>query len=295
LVLCVFFVLCVTAKEKIISGKVTYIAAGSVYTSLGREQGATDSLRMAVLMGNDTLAVIQVFALSSKSSVCRIIENRKQFHVGDFVETILQIPTTEKALPIVEQDTSAFIAKEIKLSKPLPVLSKEDASFIKVKGRISVQYNTMVFDYSSQNIQQSGLVINLHGEATGMPLKFEMYGNLRTTARSNTGLFAGSSKNDSRVYRMSLEYDDQTTILSLGRILLLYVPSIGYIDGVSVARRFGKIITGTSIGFQPSFSLQEPSTINKKFLFFSQYQAKDTWNTQYVLPQWLFCVRFQRY
>jgi hypothetical protein len=204
-----FFVLCVTAKGKIISGKVTYIAAGSVYTSLGRELGITDSLQMVIYQNNDTLAVLQVFALSSKSSVCRIIESRKQFRIGDSVETILQTPPPEKTLPIVKQDTAAFVAKEIKPLKPLPILSQENPSFIKVKGRMSMQYNTMLFDYSSQNIQQSSLVINLHGEATGMPLKFEMYGNLRTTARGNTGLFAGSSKNDSRIYRMSLEYDDQ--------------------------------------------------------------------------------------
>jgi hypothetical protein len=279
LILCMFFVLCVTAKGKIISGKVTYIAAGSVYTSLGREHGVTDSLRVVVFLENDTLAVLQVFALSSKSSVCRIIESRKQFRVGDSVETILQVPPPEKALPIVGQDTAAFVSKEIKPSKPLPILPQENPSFIKVKGRISVQYNTMLFDYSSLNIQQGGLVMNLHGEATGIPLKFEMYGNLRTTSRGNTGLFASNSKNDSRIYRMSLEYDDQTTILSLGRILLFYVPSIGYIDGVSFARRFGNIITGASIGFQPSVNLQAPSNINKKFLFFGQYQAKDQWNT----------------
>jgi hypothetical protein len=279
LILCMFFTLCLTAAGKSISGKVTYIAAGSVYISLGREQGVADSSRVIVFQGNDTLAVLQIFALSSKSSVCRIIDSRKQFRVGDSIETILQLLPPQKALPIVEQDTAAFVFKEIKPSKPLPIISQENPSSIKVKGRISVQYNTMLFDYASQNIQQSGLVINLHGEATGMPLKFEMYGNLRTTSRGNTGLFANGSKNDSRIYRMSLEYDDQTTILSLGRILLLYVPSIGYIDGVSFARRFGNIITGASIGFQPSFNLQAPSTINKKFLVFSQYQAKDTWNT----------------
>jgi hypothetical protein len=279
LILCVIFVLCATAKEKTISGKITYIAAGSVYTSIGREQGLTDSLRVIVFLENDTLAVLQIFALSSKSSVCRIIESRKPFRVGDSVETILQIPSPEKALTITAQDTSAFVAKEIKPTKSFPVLSQESPSLIKVQGRMSVQYNTMLFDYSPLNFQQSGLVINLHGEVTGMPLKFEMYGNLRTTARGNTGLFTGGSKNDSRIYRMSLEYDDQTSILTLGRILLSYVPSIGYIDGVSIARRFDNVITGASIGFQPSANLQAPSTMNKKFLLFSQYQTKDSWNT----------------
>jgi hypothetical protein len=272
-------VLFVSTKGKIISGKVTYIAAGSVYTSLGREQGAIDSLSVAVFLENDTLAVIQVFAISSKSSVCRIIEPRKQFSIGDSVKAIIQELSTEKTLPIKEEDTTAFVAKEIKPSRPLPGLSHENSSFMKVRGRISAQYSAVLFEHTSQNIQQSGLVINLHGEADEMPLKFEMYGNLRTTSRGNAGIFAGSSKNDSRIYRMSLEYDDETSILSLGRILLFHVPSIGYIDGVSAARRFGNIVTGAAIGFQPSADLQAPSNVYKKFLFFGYYQAKDSWNT----------------
>jgi hypothetical protein len=267
------------AEEKIIQGKITYITAGSVYTSIGRQAGLTDSLRIIVYHDADTLGILQIFGLSSKTSVCRIVETRKQFRVGDSVETLLQVSPPEQDLPFVRQDTAVFVTKEIKPSKPLSVLSQENPSWIKMKGRMSVQYNTMLFDYSSQNTQQSSLVINIHGETIGIPLKFEMYGNLRTTARGNTGLFANSSKNDSRIYRMSLEYDDQTTIFSLGRILLIYVPSIGYIDGVSIARRLGNIITGASIGFQPSFNLQAPSNANKKFLLFSQYQAKDRWNT----------------
>jgi len=273
------FVVCIATKGKSISGKVTYIAAGSVYTSLGREQGVTDSLRMVVFLENDTLAMIQIFALSSKSSVCRIIESRKQFRIGDSVKAILQVLPPEQTLILKEQDTTVFVAKKIKQSIPLTGLSQESSSFIKVRGRISAQYSTVLYEHSSQNIQQSGLVINLHGEADGMPLKFEMYGNLRTTARGNTGLLTSGSNNDSRIYRLSLEYDDQTSIFSLGRILLFYVPSIGYIDGVSTARRFGNIITGAAIGFQPSTNLQAPSDVNKKFLLFCQYQAKDSWNT----------------
>lgn len=279
IILSLVFILFITTSGKTISGKITYIAAGSVYTSLGREQGVTDSSRVIVFQENDTLAVLQVFALSSKSSVCRIIESRKQVRVGNSVETILQIPLSDEPLPLVKQDSTAFIAQEITPSKPLPVFSQKNPSFIKMKGRISMQYNTMLFESSAQNFQQSGLVINLHGEATGMPIKFEMYGNIRTTALSNAGLFASSSKNDSRIYRMSLEYDDRTTTLTLGRIFLYYVPTIGYIDGGSVARRFGNIITGAAMGFQPSINLQAPSNINKKFLLFSQYQSNDTWNT----------------
>jgi hypothetical protein len=278
--LCLFFIPCVSAKERIVSGKVTYLTAGSVYTSLGREMGTTDSLRIIVYRGNDTLAILQVYAWSSKSSVSHILERRKQFGIGDSVKTTLPVSTIEETILPAKQDTSVSSKpKTIPSNLSLTVPPQESPSLIKMKGRISVQYNTMMSDYSSLDFQQSGLVLNLHGEAPGTPMKFELYGNLRTTARGAAGLFANGSTNDSRIYRMSLEYDDRVNILSLGRIFPAYSSSIGYVDGISVARRFGSITGGFAVGFQPNTSLQMPSTDNKMLLLFTRYQGGDTWKT----------------
>jgi hypothetical protein len=279
LILILFCAVSVSAKVKTAFGKVVYIGAGSIYTSLGRESGISDSLRVIVFRGNDTLAVLQVFALSSKSSACRIIETRKQFSIGDSVVSVPALLLQGDLIPLKE-DTSVLAAETIKSSKlSATALPQENPSWIKLKGRISVQYNSLMSDYSSLDFQQSGLLLNLHGEASGVPVKFEMYGNIRNSARGSSGFFTSGSSNDSRLYRMSLEYDDRTTILSVGRILPLYSSSLGYIDGVSIARHWGNVTSGASIGFQPDPSLQMLSTNNKKVTLFAQYQGTDTWKT----------------
>ena len=279
LVLCMSFVLCVSAKEKIISGKVIYIAAGSIYTSLGREAGVIDSLRMAVYGGSDTVAVIQVFALNSKSSVCRIIESKTQIRISDSVDAILPAAQPKALVPQMQHDTSTIGAKEREPSDVSAAMPHESAPFMKIRGRISLQYNAIMSDFSAQDFQQTGMVLNLHGEASGAPIKFEVYGNLRTSVRGNNELFSNGSSNDSRIYRMSVDYDDQTNILSVGRILLQYSSSLGYIDGISIARRFGNFTGGGSIGFEPSNSLQMPSSDDRKILLFARYQTMDNWRT----------------
>ncbi|MBI3579497.1 MAG: hypothetical protein HY089_08845 [Ignavibacteriales bacterium] len=85
--------------------------------------------------------------------------------------------------------------------------------------------------------------------------------------------FSGNSSNESRIYRLSLEYDDQFNVVTVGRILPLYSPSIGSIDGISIARRFGNFTAGGSVGFQPSLTLQGTSTDTKKMSLFARYQG----------------------
>jgi hypothetical protein len=103
----------------------------------------------------------------------------------------------------------------------------------------------------------------------------EVYGNMRSVSRGGTSPFSEGSVNDSRIYRLSLEYDDQSNIITVGRILPLYAPSIGSIDGVSYARRFGHFVAGAAVGFQPSLSQQGFSTDAKKMSFFTRYLNRE--------------------
>jgi hypothetical protein len=83
--------------------------------------------------------------------------------------------------------------------------------------------------------------------------------------------FGMGTTNDSRIYRLTLEYDDQLNIVTAGRILSVYSPSIGYIDGVSYARRFGNFTAGAAVGYQPGYTLQGLSTDEPKFMIFTRY------------------------
>jgi hypothetical protein len=106
----------------------------------------------------------------------------------------------------------------------------------------------------------------------------EIYGNMRSVSRGGTSPFSAGSTNDSRIYRFSLEYDDQLNIVTVGRILPLYAPSIGSIDGVSYARRFGNFLAGGAVGFQPTLSQQGISTDTRKVSFFTRYLNHDLYD-----------------
>jgi hypothetical protein len=84
--------------------------------------------------------------------------------------------------------------------------------------------------------------------------------------------------NQSRVYRLSLEYDDGTNDAAVGRIIPTIAPSIGYIDGAMYSRRFGRVVLGTSLGYQPSYTLRNVSPEYKKVALFAGLQPSDSLN-----------------
>ena len=148
-----------------------------------------------------------------------------------------------------------------------------------LRGRIGFQYSAILFDNASLNMQQPGLVVSMRGDMADVPIKFDIYGTMRLSGRNNSAPFSSKATNDSRLYRFSVEYDNQSMIIGAGRILPVYASSVGYVDGVSVASRVDKFVTGIAIGFQPNTSLQMPTAEMKKFLVFALYQPYDSWNT----------------
>jgi len=117
--------------------------------------------------------------------------------------------------------------------------------------------------------------LNLRGKFRNSSLGFETYGTFRTLSYGKASPFGSSSVNQSRIYRMSLEFDDSVYTASVGRILPTIAPTIGYTDGISLARRFGRFTVGTSIGFQPDFSQQGVNTDFKKVTIFANYQSSN--------------------
>jgi hypothetical protein len=262
-----------------VGGRVTYIASGSVYLSLGRDQGVEDSARVFVIRSLDTIAVLQVFAVSSKSSVCKILDERKTIMLGDSIRAHISNPSTDVQLVTQKFDSTAEMQIDTSSGKPLFKKTETAKKQLNIRGRIGFQYYAMLFDDASLNVQQPGLVVSMRGDLADVPIKFDIYGTMRMIGRNNSAPFSSQATNDSRLYRFSLEYDNQSMIIGVGRILPVYASSVGYMDGLSIARRLGNFVSGIAFGFQPNASLQMPMTDMKKFLAFTQYQSNDTWNT----------------
>jgi hypothetical protein len=265
------------AAEKPVSGTVTYVAVGTVYTSLGRDSGVRDSTTLYVRAGSDTVAVLRVIAVSSKSSACRMVQSSRTVAVGNSVVGSVEVV----APPVATPDSAAA-------GSPLPLAGSPSRGILKkpaptigsfeVRGRVSAQYFAQRYEIASYNTTQPGVVLNLHGQSTDIPLRFELYSNFRMLSYGNTSPFSRQATNQSRIYRLALEYDDGTNDLSLGRIIPAAAPSIGYIDGVMYARKVGRVSVGTTVGYQPGYTLRGISTDYKKLAFFTTVQPGDSLN-----------------
>jgi hypothetical protein len=259
------------AQDITVTGKVTYVSSGTVYLSVGRGSGLHDSVLVYVVSRKDTVATMKVFAVSSKSSACTILRSVREIVVGDNVVRLMRQEEKKEIVARLVDSTATVRLEALQSKVPKPV----ENPAVSLQGRISLQYYMVQFDNSAYNLNQPGLVVSLSATARDLPLKMEIYGNMRSGSRGGTSPFLAGSTNDSRIYRFSLEYDDQFNVVTVGRILPLYAPSIGSIDGVSYARRFGNFLAGGAVGFQPTLSQQGISTDARKLSFFARYMNHD--------------------
>ena len=259
------------AEEKTVTGTVTYVAAGTVYTSLGRESGVKDSSIVYVKSGVDTVAALQVIAVSSKSSACKIVRSKRDVSTGNSVVARVFVESSKP-------DTTKTAGQIPTLQAQLPGRVTVAPGPIEIRGRVSAQYYSNRYDNELYNTTQPGVVINLRARSTDIPLKFELYSNIRTLAYGNASPFSKGAVSQSRIYRLSLEYDDGTNDVSVGRIIPTLAPSIGYIDGAMIARKVGVVTLGATVGYQPSYTLQNVSTDYKKVALFASVQPVDSVN-----------------
>jgi len=262
------------AQSRVAEGTVTYIAAGIVYTSLGRESGVQDSMLLHVVKGSDTVATLQVIALSSKSSSCKVIASGTDIRVGAMV--VAAVPVSPEVVPppaLSGTDPSG------NAGTPVPTVIPRQRTIspppeLELRGRISAQYHTTKHNNAAYNITQPGIVMNVRARTRDVPLTFDLYSNLRTIAYGDQNPFGGGTVNQSRIYRLSLTYDDTVNRIAVGRIAPTLAPSIGYVDGVLLARKFGDITLGTTLGFQPPYTQRGVSTDTKKMAVFTQLDTR---------------------
>ena len=271
--LCLLLATGLHAALKPVSGKVTYVAAGSVYTSLGKELGVKDSTLLVVVSKRDTIATIKVIAVSSKSSSCVIVSSSRSVSIGDdvFGNIVLEAESPNLADSTALPQTAG--------TTPQPVVRKarsvSESNAADLHGRVSAQYITSLYDQSAYDIAQPGIVVNLRGTLRDVPLRLDLYANLRSLSIGNQSPFGRTAVNQSRIYEMALSFDDGGTVASLGRIIPTFSPSIGYIDGALFSKKFGNVVIGTTVGFQPDWSMRDVSTDYRKLAVFAQYSTPD--------------------
>ena len=262
----------VIAQEQIVRGKITYIVGDVLYISIGRDSGLKDSCLLYVVPQIDTIAVLTVFATSSKSSAARIVRTNRVLMIDDIV-----VASVRRDEPIaVKKDAVAGVESQVR-SRMQPAASFAETSavmpasvpVIALQGRASVQYFGNIQSGASQTISQPGIVLDLRGRVNNSHVRFELYGNFRSIRYGSQSPFV----NQTRIYRMSVDYDDTVNRFSIGRILPPFSSSVGYTDGALFSRKIGDVIVGAAAGFEPSFDQRTFSADRKKIALFAGYAS----------------------
>jgi len=260
------------SKDRVVSGTVTYIAAGSVYTSLGRNTGVADSTDVYVLSQRDTTARLRIYAISSRSSVARILNQRTDIKVGDRLVAYVADLQSEEGLAIqgtaLSANSNSFQYGRKQITPPV----------VDVSGRASVQYYAIRYATPAFNIDQPGLILNLRAEARDIPLTFDSYSSVRLLSTGGAGPFARSAVNQTRVYRLSLSFDNGATAASVGRIIPGFLPSVGYVDGFLISQQVGRISFGGIAGYDPTFARDGFSRQYRKVAVFARFQQNNLTN-----------------
>jgi len=282
IVCCTIFPIASIAQEKMIHATVTYISGDAIYLSAGKHAGVKDSSDAFLVAHQDTVAVLRIIATSSTSASCRFVSGRQRPAVGDVVVVPIKLPSEAAGAP----DTATAAHPEtltVPLTpdstihslpeKPSAPSGLPSAPSVVIHGRISARYLTFI-PSSSITVTQPGISFSIRGQVRETPLQFTLMGNVRMLIRGSTSPFESGGLNQTRIYRISLDYEDDVNRASVGRFTSSVSGSAGYIDGTLVSRKVGPIVIGVSGGFEPSFNQQNLSTDYKKFSLFAGYQPE---------------------
>jgi hypothetical protein len=266
-------------------GTVTYVSGDVYYISLGSAAGVADSTIVPVVDRADTVAMLLVFAVSSKSSACRLVTSTRAPKVGDAVlvrvegETGTATPPGTAVVPAfsdttVPSDSTAPPDSTARAALPESNLTRSRRDprarpALEVHGRVSAGYQTYIPDPAAATVTEPSLSVSIRGQASGVPLRFEIAGNIRSSVTGTSGPFAAGGVNRNRIYRLSVEYDDSLNRFGVGRLFPSRELPSGYIDGVVAARKIGAFSVGAAAGFEPDFTQKTFLSDRKKVMVFA--------------------------
>jgi hypothetical protein len=147
-----------------------------------------------------------------------------------------------------------------------------------------LQYYGIQFEDRAQAMAQPALGFSLTAAARDIPLQVTVYGVHRQRARGTLSPFDSKSRPETRIYRLSAEYDDGTTMLLAGRIYPMTALPMSVVDGVSAARRFGNFTAGVAGGAEPTLTFKLRQKHLWKGMAFLSYQTNTpfSWGTGFI-------------
>ncbi|NQU68623.1 MAG: hypothetical protein HQ510_11825 [Candidatus Marinimicrobia bacterium] len=203
-----------SGKYHTITGKITYVTAGSFYINTGRSEGISIGDLAKVYRENQKIGLGEISNISSKSAVCKIVEGT-DFFKGDRVEILVIRKTTTESPPQPEP-ISGVISPELK--------SRVNGS---ITAKALYENNGNGQSYSQQ---RSFFSMNTHNIAR-LPVSVSAYGNLYMTS-------TGGEAVSPQINQMDIQYTQAigNWKISAGRLINMSSTGSGATDGIRVSR-----------------------------------------------------------
>lgn len=223
---------------------VRYRTAGNVYLDGGSARGLRPGDRLAVMAGDQTLALLEVDFLAENSASCRIVSETRTVRPGDIAvllraaapaETVTPEPQPPPAGEVVVQPPETASGSGLVFAPPRPLA--------RVRGGLSLGYYR-VWDESPASYdfeQRTGRLDLSAWEIGGLPLSFNARLRSRQDVRSRPLSVVGGSASErvDRLYELSLRYEppEGRVAVEAGRLGSSHFVGIGYLDGALVRLR----------------------------------------------------------
>ena len=215
---------------------VRYRSAANVYVDAGRAQGLSIGDRLAVMVGTEAVAELEVIFLADQSTSCRVVSERRPVRAGD---TATLLSRGESPTSTASTETPATPAATPSPTAPALTTGtshKPAAPWARVRGGFSAGLYK-VWDTSGTGFdfeQRTGRVDLSLYDLGGQPLSFNARFRSRQDVRAlGLSSLARRSERQDRLYELSLRYEppSDTVTFEVGRLSSSRFVGIGYLDG----------------------------------------------------------------
>ncbi len=251
-------------EERLISSSISYLSAGTVYLDAGRSRGLDVGDTLTVVRASQPRGIIVITAVSSSSASAATLSQAGPFAVGDSA-------WIRKSVPVQEATPPGVAAVAGVQTSGLPVSSQESDI---VSGRVALQYGAVGNFSDSLEFSQPAAIVRLDvARLFGTGLVFTMYGRTSYDLTDHVHQYQQSSHNQTRMYELSLSYEDPRAWygFGIGRIFSRFVGGLGTFDGGQGFVRTGQFTFGLLGGSQPSYVNSSVNTDLLKFSAFANY------------------------
>jgi hypothetical protein len=251
-----------TKELRRITGTVTYVTSGSFYFDAGRVKGIAANDTVTVMRKSKLLASGIVSAVSSASSVAKIVAQSGTIGVGDSVLELKEI--------ILEEPQAASRNGQGGMTGRNAAISQDN----RVSGRIGLQYAAAGVFGTSLDFSQPALVTQLSiNRLFGTSSTFTVYARSYRDMSSQYDRYGQGSRNKIRMFELSLTNNDPRSWYGygIGRITSRFVGGLGVFDGAQFYLRQGNFSFGLLGGTQPDYATSSFTTDESKFAGFVNY------------------------